>query len=209
VALPQSPETRRLDRYPDGARAGRDRVLDRMVEEHRVSQEEAAQAKAVPVPRMRKPMPILAPHSANQAVATTKDAPVIRLTLDSDLQKVLEPLVRDRAIALGPNISVAIIVVDNESGDALARVGSADNFDETRAGQVDMTRALRSPGSTLKPFIYGLAFEDGFVHPESLIDDRPIRFGSCAPENFDLTYQGTVPIRKALQLSLNVPACLA
>jgi penicillin-binding protein 1C len=69
-----------------------------------------------------------------------------------------------------------------------------------------MTRAVRSPGSTLKPFIYGLAFEDGFVHPESLIDDRPIRFGSYAPENFDMTFQGTVPLRKALQLSLNVPA---
>ena len=69
-----------------------------------------------------------------------------------------------------------------------------------------MTRAVRSPGSTLKPFIYGLAFEDGFVHPDSLIDDRPIRFGTYAPENFDMTFQGTVPIRKALQLSLNVPA---
>ena len=88
----------------------------------------------------------------------------------------------------------------------LARVGSSDYFDERRAGQVDMTRAVRSPGSTLKPFIYGLAFEDGFVHPESLIDDRPIRFGSYAPENFDMTFQGTVPVRKALQLSLNVPA---
>jgi penicillin-binding protein 1C len=205
VALPQSPETRRLDRYPDAAREGRDRVLDRMVEEHRISREEAVQAKAAPVPR-RKPMPILAPHAADQAVATVKDAPVIRLTLDSQLQKVLEPLARDRAAALGPNISVAIIAVDNESGDVLARVGSADYFDETRAGQVDMARAVRSPGSTLKPFIYGLAFEDGFVHPESLIDDRPIRFGSYAPENFDLTYQGTVPVRKALQLSLNVPA---
>ncbi len=109
-------------------------------------------------------------------------------------------------MALGPNISVAIIAVDNESGDVLARVGSPDYFDERRAGQVDMTRAVRSPGSTLKPFIYGLAFEDGFVHPESLIDDRPIRFGSYAPENFDMTFQGTVPVRKALQLSLNVPA---
>jgi penicillin-binding protein 1C len=69
-----------------------------------------------------------------------------------------------------------------------------------------MTRAVRSPGSTLKPFIYGLAFEDGFVHPESLIDDRPVRFGSYAPENFDMTFQGTVPVRRALQLSLNVPA---
>jgi penicillin-binding protein 1C len=206
VALPQSPETRRLDRYPQAARAARDRVLDRMVEEGQVSKEDAAQAKAVAVPRSRKPMPILAPHSSDQAIATVKDAPVIKLTLDFTLQKVLEPLARDRALALGPNISVGIIVVDNASGDVLARVGSADYFDDSRAGQVDMTRAVRSPGSTLKPFIYGLAFEDGFVHPESLIDDRPIRFGSYAPENFDMTYQGTVPVKRALQLSLNVPA---
>ncbi|HZC96418.1 MAG TPA: penicillin-binding protein 1C, partial [Bradyrhizobium sp.] len=206
VALPQSPERRRLDRYPHAARAARDRVLDRMVEDHIVSQGDAAQARAVPVPRLRKPMPILAPHSSDAAVATVKDGPVIKLTLDSSLQKTLEALARDRAIAQGPNISVAVIAVDNESGDVLARVGSSDYFDERRAGQVDMTRALRSPGSTLKPFIYGLAFEDGFVHPESLIDDRPIRFGSYAPENFDMTFQGTVPVRKALQLSLNVPA---
>ena len=206
VAMPQSPETRRLDRYPQAARAARDRVLDRMVEEGRVSKEDAAQAKAVPVSRLRKPMPILAPHSSDQAISIVKDAPIIKLTLDSNLQKVLEPLARDRAIALGPNISVGIIVVDNASGDVLARIGSADYFDDSRAGQVDMTRAVRSPGSTLKPFIYGLAFEDGFVHPDSLIDDRPIRFGSYAPENFDMTYQGTVPVKRALQLSLNVPA---
>jgi penicillin-binding protein 1C len=206
VALPQSPETRRLDRYPDAARAARDRVLDRMVEEHRVTAEDAAQAKATAVPKWRKPLPILAPHSSDQALAAVKHAPVIRLTLDANLQKVLEPLARDRAIALGQNISVGIIVVDNASGDVLARVGSAGYFDASRAGQVDMTRAVRSPGSTLKPFIYGLAFEDGFVHPESLIDDRPIRFGSYAPENFDMTYQGTVPVKRALQLSLNVPA---
>jgi penicillin-binding protein 1C len=206
VALPQSPETRRLDRYPDRARVARDRVLDRMVEDHIVPADDAVQARAVPVPRLRKQMPILAPHSSDAALATMKDTPVIRLTLDSSLQKTLEALARDRAMAQGPNISVALIAVDNESGDVLARVGSPDYFDERRAGQVDMTRALRSPGSTLKPFIYGLAFEDGFVHPESLIDDRPIRFGSYAPENFDMTFQGTVPVRKALQLSLNVPA---
>ena len=206
VALPQSPETRRVDRYPDVARAARDRVLDRMVEDGRVSDEDAVSAKAMPVPRLRKPMPILAPHSADQAIATVKDADVIALTLDSSLQKALEALARDRAVALGPNISVAIIAVDNQSGDVLARIGSPNYFDDRRAGQVDMTRAVRSPGSTLKPFIYGLAFEDGFVHPESLIDDRPIRFGSYAPENFDMTFQGTVPVRRALQQSLNVPA---
>lgn len=206
VALPQSPERRRLDRHPEAALAARDRVLERMVEDGVVSHEGAAQARAVAVPKLRKPMPILAPHSSDAAMATVSDKTTVRLTLDSTLQKTLEALARDRAMAQGPNISVAIIAVDNETGDVLARVGSSDYFDERRAGQVDMTRAVRSPGSTLKPFIYGLAFEDGIVHPESLIDDRPIRFGSYAPENFDMTFQGTVPVRKALQLSLNVPA---
>jgi penicillin-binding protein 1C len=206
VALPQSPETRRLDRYPDAARTARDKVLSRMADEGVVASDDATQAKATVVPKLRKPMPILAPHSSDQAIAIVKNAPVIRLTLDANLQKVLEALARDRALALGPDISVGIIAVDNESGEVLAHVGSADYFDERRAGQVDMTRAVRSPGSTLKPFIYGLAFEDGFVHPESLIDDRPIRFGSYVPENFDMTFQGTVPVRRALQLSLNVPA---
>ncbi len=206
VALPQSPETRRLDRYPEAARKARDRVLDRMVAEHQISADDAAQAKAVPVPKLRKPMPILAPHASDTALSTIKDTPVVKLTLDATLQKVLEPLARDRALALGPNISIGIIAIDNESGDVIARVGSADYFDVSRAGQVDMTRAVRSPGSTLKPFIYGLAFEDGFVHPDSLIEDRPIRYGSYAPENFDMTFQGTVPVKKALQLSLNVPA---
>jgi len=206
VALPQSPENRRLDRYPNAARAARDRVLDRMVEDGAISSDDAAMAKAVAVPRLRKPMPILAPHSADRAIASVRDTPVIALTLEAPLQQAFEALARDRAASLGPNISVAILAVDNGSGDVLARVGSPDYFDDRRAGQVDMTRAMRSPGSTLKPFIYGLAFEDGFVHPESLIDDRPIRFGSYAPENFDMTFQGTVPVRKALQMSLNVPA---
>jgi penicillin-binding protein 1C len=206
VALPQSPETRRLDRHPAAARAARDRVLQRMVHEGRVSVEDAGLAKATPVPGLRKPMPILAPHAADQATSLEKDKPVIRLTLESSIQRALEALARDRAAALGSNISIAIAAVDNESGDVIARVGSPDYFDDRRAGQVDMTRAVRSPGSTLKPFIYGLAFEDGFVHPDSLIDDRPIRFGSYAPENFDMTFQGTVPVRRALQLSLNVPA---
>ena len=206
VALPQSPETRRLDRYPDTARTARDRVLARMIETGRVVQEDADHAKAEAVPRQRKPMPILAPHATDQAVARRDHGALIALTLDANLQKVLETLARDRAAALGPDISIGIIVADNATGDILARVGSPDYFDVRRAGQVDMTRAIRSPGSTLKPFIYGLAIEDGFVHPESLIDDRPIRYGSYAPENFDMTFQGTVTVRKALQLSLNVPA---
>ena len=206
VALPQSPELRRPDRFPDIARAARDRVLDRAAAAGVVPRDEVVRAKQAPVPHERKPLPVLAPHAADQVVAVEPDKRIHRLTIDAGLQKTLQQLARERAHALGPKISVAIVAVDNETGEVRARVGSADYFDERRAGQVDMTQALRSPGSTLKPFIYGLAFEDGLLHPETLIDDKPVRYGNYAPENFDLTFQGTVTVRRALQMSLNVPA---
>jgi len=108
--------------------------------------------------------------------------------------------------ALGPDVSLAILAVDNATGEVLAHVGSPAYFDERRAGQVDMVQALRSPGSTLKPFIYGLGFEDGLIHPETLIDDRPERYGGYAPRNFNYSFAGTVTVRQALQQSLNMPA---
>ena len=206
VALPQSPELRRPDRYPQAARAARDRVLDRAAATGVVPRDEIARAKAATVPHERKPLPVLAPHAADQVVAAEPSRRIHRLTIDAGLQKTLQELALERARALGPQISVAILAVDNETGEVRARVGSADYFDERCAGQVDMTQALRSPGSTLKPFIYGMAFEDGLLHPETLIDDRPVRYGSYTPENFDMTFQGTVTVRRALQMSLNVPA---
>jgi penicillin-binding protein 1C len=206
VALPQSPELRRPDRSASTARQARDRVLDRVAAAGIFDAEEIAQAKAEPVPVERKPMPALAPHAADDAVVALPGSSVVRLTIDASWQASLESLARERAQVLGPNISVAILAVDHASGEVLARVGSADYFDATRAGQVDMTRALRSPGSTLKPFIYGLGFEDGLIHPETLIEDRPARYGGYTPGNFDLTFQGTVAVRRALQMSLNVPA---
>jgi len=206
VALPQSPELRRPDRYPEAARAARDRVLDRAAAAGVVPRDEVARAKEALVPHERKPLPVLAPHAADQVLAAEPDKRIHRLTIDASLQKSLQDLARERAHALGRKISVAILAVENETGKVRAHVGSADYFDERRAGQIDMTQALRSPGSTLKPFIYGLAFEDGLLHPETLIDDKPVRYGSYTPENFDLTFQGTVTVRRALQMSLNVPA---
>jgi penicillin-binding protein 1C len=206
VALPQSPEQRRPDRALAAAQAARDGVLDRFAAAGLVPADEVAAAKREPVPDGRRPLPVLAPHSADAVVAAAPGLGLHRLTIDASLQKSLQELARDRARALGPSISVAILAVDHTSGEVLARVTSADYFDVSRAGQVDMTQALRSPGSTLKPFIYGLGFEDGFIHPETLIEDRPARYGSYAPENFDLTFQGTVTVRRALQMSLNVPA---
>ncbi len=206
VALPQSPELRRPDRYPKAARAARDRVLDRAAEAGVVLPDEVAQAKTQDVPHARRPMPMLAPHSADRVVSENDDAGIHRLTISAPLQKTLQALALERAQTIGPRISVGILAVDNATGEVLARVGSADFFDARRAGQVDMTQALRSPGSTLKPFIYGLGFEDGLIHPETLIDDRPVRYGDYVPENFDLSFEGTVTVRRALQLSLNVPA---
>ena len=206
VALPQSPEQRRPDRSTPAARDARGLVLDRLVAAGAVAMSESERARHEPLPDGRRPMPMLAPHAADAAVAAAPERSIHRLTVDASLQKSLQELARDRAQAIGPDLSVAILTVDHANGDVLARVASADYLDTRRAGQVDMTAAVRSPGSTLKPFIYGLAFEDGLVHPETLIEDRPVRFGGYAPENFDQTFQGTVSVRRALQLSLNVPA---
>jgi len=206
VALPQSPELRRPDRYPEAALEARNRVLDRVAAAGVVPRDEIARAKAQPVPTARKELPTLAPHAADQAVAAEPGTRLHQLTIDADLQARLQELAYERALALGPDVSVAIVAVDIATGEVRAGVGSAAYFDARRAGQVDMTRALRSPGSTLKPFIYGLGFEDGIIHPETLIDDKPVRYGYYTPENFDLTFQGTVTVRRALQFSLNVPA---
>jgi penicillin-binding protein 1C len=210
VALPQSPELRRPDRFPVAARIARDRVLDRYAAADAIAPGEIARAKAEPVSRSRRPMPMLAPHAADRAIAEAPTATKIRLTIDADLQRSMEELARERmremARTIDPGISLAILVVDNATGDVLADVGSPAYFDRRRAGEVDMTQAVRSPGSTLKPFIYGLGFEDGFIHPQTLIDDRPERYGGYAPRDFTYTFQGTVTVRDALQQSLNIPA---
>ncbi len=210
VALPQSPEQRRPDRFPGIARAARNRVLDRFAATRPVPPDEIALAKAEPVPTSRRPMPMLAPHASDQAIANAPAGQEIRLSLDGGLQQSLEELARARertlAASLSPNISLAILAVDNATGQVIAHVGSPAYFDAARAGQVDMTQALRSPGSTLKPFIYGLGFEDGSIHPETLIEDRPMSYGAYAPKNFDYNFQGTLSVREALQLSRNVPA---
>ena len=207
VALPQSPEARRPDRFPERARAARDRVLDIASARGVLTAAEAEAAKAEPVPTARKPFPMQAAHATEEAVAAEPTNPVIRLAIDAPLQERLEVLAAERAAATGPDLSAAILVLDNWDGRVLAQVGSAGYLDATRRGAIDMTLAIRSPGSALKPFVYAMAFEDGLAHPETLLEDRPTRFSaSYAPENFDLTFQGTVTARRALQLSLNVPA---
>ncbi len=206
VALPQAPEGRRPDRHHAAAKAARDRVLDRVAEAGALAADEAAAAKVEAVPRATRPFPMLAPHLADRAVAEAPGEGVVRLTLDGHVQARLEDLLRDRARQMDPSLSAAVLVVDHRTGEVVASLGSPDLFDTRRRGFVDMTRAVRSPGSTLKPLIYGLGFEMGLAHPEMMIEDRPMSFGAYAPTNFDNIYRGLVPVRRALQLSLNIPA---
>ncbi len=206
VALPQSPEARRPDRFADAARQARDRVLDRAAERAVITADEAEAAKREIVPSARRPFPMLAAHAAEEAIAADPQAGVIRLSIDARLQARLEDLARQSAERLGPKLSAAIVAIDNGSGEIRARVGAADYLSSERDGSIDMSRAPRSPGSALKPFIYALAFESGLAHPETVLFDRPARYGAYAPENFDLGYEGTVTARRALQMSLNLPA---
>jgi penicillin-binding protein 1C len=181
-------------------------VLDRMVSQGLIAEEEAVAARREPIPTARKAFPMLAAHLAEEAVRAQPGVRQLELTIDRRLQGALERLTASRATQMGEKVSVAIVVADQESGDILASVGSAGLFQTESDGYVDMTKAVRSPGSTLKPLIYGLAFELGLAHPESLIEDRPTAFRNYIPVNFDGFNRGTVTVRQALTESLNIPA---
>jgi penicillin-binding protein 1C len=211
VAIPQSPEMRRLDRGENGRAyaalvKARNRVILRAAAAHVISQADAKVATSQAAPLGRREFPAFAPHLSDRLTAGAPSEAAIQTTIDGRLQEAAEQITRRNAQAFGEKVSVAALVVGNRTGEVLAHVGSAGYFDETRLGAIDMTAAVRSPGSALKPFIYGLAFEDGLAHPETLIEDKPVRFDTYAPANFDSAFHGTVTVRTALQLSLNVPA---
>ena len=204
VAIPQSPETRRPDRS-DLAKAARDRVLNRARSDGLIDADQAQAAASEAVTTRRAAFPALAPHLSDRVVAEEPQASRHVTTLDKGLQTALEKLAALAVQGMGARMQVAIVVADHGSGEILASVGSAGYAGGERLGFVDMTTALRSPGSTLKPLIYGLAFDEGLAHPETLIDDRPTDFNGYRPQNFDRQFHGTLRMRDALQLSLNIP----
>ncbi|MGU3398812.1 penicillin-binding protein 1C [Brucellaceae bacterium D45D] len=205
VALPQLPERRRPDREMNNAIAARDRVLNRMVEAQVLSEDEAGRGLREKISATRHALPALAAHFADLALINAPTEARHKLTLKKSVQRGLEAAAREAASKLGSKVSIAMVLADSRNGNILGEVGSADYFNAQRQGWIDMTRAVRSPGSTLKPFIYGLAFEEGMIAQETIIEDRPADFAGYRPRNFDMRYQGDVSIRQALQLSLNVP----
>ncbi|MBP2562648.1 penicillin-binding protein 1C [Neorhizobium galegae] len=206
VALPQSPEGRRPDRHFKIAKAARERVLMRSAVAAVTGDGEAERAVGDGIPTRRLQLPAYAAHLAEAAIRKQPKIEQHKTTLKRSIQQGLEQVAREASVKLSPKVSVAMVMADITTGAIVGEVGSADYFDASRSGWVDMTRVNRSPGSTLKPFIYGLAFEQGLVSQETIIEDRPADFFGYRPKNFDMTYQGDVSVRQALQLSLNVPA---
>jgi len=201
IAIPQAPEARRPDLWPNSAKRGRNRILNKLAENGTITKLEASEAASVEVTINKKPIPETAWVSAR---SLKEENSVVRSTIDPHLQSDVELLV-SKFLKTEPNfVNAAMVIVENETMAVRAHIASGGR--ERVGGWLDMTRRWRSPGSTLKPFIYGLAMDDGVISSASWIHDAPTRFGSYQPENFNRRYYGQVRIHEALRHSLNVPA---
>ncbi|MCC6719740.1 MAG: transglycosylase domain-containing protein [Acetobacteraceae bacterium] len=187
VAIPRRPEALRPDRHAARARVLRDRIL-------------GGDGGAMPMQR------VALPRHARQAVAALPRDDRVATTLDLGLQRALERLAAEHLRRLPGRASLALLVADLGTRELRAVVSGGDGPQAGRAGAMDLSRAVRSPGSAMKPFIYAMAFQDGIAGPATRIDDLPRRFGAYAPEDFDRGFQGSVTAADALRRSLNLPA---
>ena len=210
AVLPQAPSRLRPDRHPHRARRARDKVIRRLVRfgvwPRRIAMEAASET--VVADTFRTPMlaPLLARRLRLEQRRRGRRVGLIRTTIDAGLQAGLEQKLRDWQGNLPEGSSAAVLVVDNRNLSVRAYIGSIDFTSRKRFGHIDMVRALRSPGSTLKPFLYGFAIEDGLIHSHSLMLDVPQTIAGYRPGNFNGRYHGAVSATRALQMSLNVPA---
>lgn len=205
AVLPQAPSRLRPDRWPERAEAARNKVLERMAIQGIWSAKQVQESREEPVWLAPRQMPQLAPLFSRMMLGKSRSDKIVT-TLDAGLQRQLEELAQNWKGRLPARSSLAMIVVDHTDMSVRGWVGSVDMNDDSRFGHVDMVNAIRSPGSVLKPFIYGLALDDGLIHPASLLQDVPRRTGDYRPGNFDSGFHGPVSMSEALVRSLNLPA---
>ncbi|MFK3705716.1 peptidoglycan glycosyltransferase PbpC [Klebsiella sp. NPDC088457] len=205
AVLPQAPSRLRPDRWPQRAQAARDKVLQRMRTQGVWPGKAVDEAIEEPVWLFPRQMPQLAPLFSRRVLARSDKEKVVT-TLDAGLQRQLEDLALNWKARLPSRSSLAMVVVDHTNMKVRGWVGSADIADDSRFGHIDMVSAIRSPGSVLKPFVYGMALDEGLIHPASLLQDVPRRFSDYRPGNFDSGFHGPVSASEALVRSLNLPA---
>ena len=218
AVIPQAPARRTLgrnlhrdQRQADGASltGARLRLFDRWLARYPQAASQAGLMKLALNLRTSSHLPFLAPHTVNHLVARDGGvSPEIHSTLDLRLQRTLERQIHryvERQRRIGIENATAMLI-DYRSMEVKAVVGSAGFHNAAINGQVNGTLAKRSPGSTLKPFIYALAMDQGLIHPLSVLKDAPAAFGPFSPENFDGTFIGPITARDALIRSRNIPA---
>lgn len=206
AVLPQAPSFYRPDRHPERARKARNKVLDRLEKFRIWDSDTIREAKNEPLIASRFFQPMTAPLLSRRLYHLDKTKKKIQTTIDFDLQVHMEDLALDYVSELSDDQSAAIMVVNHKTLETLAYVGSAEFRNNKRKGHVDMIAAVRSPGSALKPFLYGLAMDDGLIHSHSLLLDTPRFQQDYDPGNFTKGFTGPVSVSKALRMSLNVPA---
>lgn len=208
ISLPRSPAARRPDRFPEKAREGRDRVLRQILPIVRPAAGEAEAAFHSILPSGRRANPDPAPHLVARAGKLSLHAPgIVALTMEPNLQGLAQRRLSQQVAGL-KNQGVhngALIIVDNHTMRVLAYVGSPD-YDDPMGGQVNGADILRSPGSALKPFLYGIAMDQGLITPKRILFDIPLDYGGYKPVNYEGKYRGPVTAQDALAASLNIPA---
>lgn len=206
VVLPQKPSRYRPDRYPTRAKAMRNKVLSRLYQGALLN---SAQYHLLIKERVNLHIgkqPLLAPLLARYLKQRYPHRHKLQTTIDYSLQKRLSTLLHRTSQRLPHKASAALVILHNPSAQIRAYQGSVNFRDASRFAHVDMVRATRSPGSTLKPFIYAQALDLGLIHSKSLLSDIPADFDGYKPQNLNGTFSGPVSAQHALQKSLNVPA---
>ena len=210
AVLPQSPTARHPLRRPEAARQARDRLIDRLEQRGVLDSPTAHLSRQQPLPREAGTIPFAAPHFCEWVTRRCPRQANLPTTIDRDLQAGVEKLLQAhvRQLLATGITQGSVVVLDSRTGELLVLAGSASYHDSLHAGQVNGALALRSPGSTLKPFVYALAFDRGVATPATLLEDVPVQFGAYSPENYDGAYAGAVTAGQALRKSRNVPAVL-
>ncbi len=206
AGLPQAPSINRPDRHPDRAKRLRNKVLDRMQKQSVWTAEIVNQAKIEPIIAQHNKQPIIAALLARRLKNLKRGYSTLKTTINIDMQVGIEALVSQYIKQLPTKTSAAVLVVENRNLQVKSYIGSAIFADNKRFGHIDMIRSIRSPGSTLKPFLYGIALDEGLIHSESLLTDAPISFDGYKPQNFSRGFSGAVSVSHALKRSLNIPA---